>query len=102
MAQWFKAIPSDSLMDGQARSFLLQGKALLMVRVLGQAKAWLDRCSHANKALGESCMEDSRLVCPEHGAAFNAATGAALSLPAVQSLVGYPVKEEGGWLYVEL
>jgi 3-phenylpropionate/trans-cinnamate dioxygenase ferredoxin subunit len=41
-------------------------------------------------------------MCPRHGAIFDVATGAALTLPAIVPLPTYPVRLEGDEIYVEV
>jgi 3-phenylpropionate/trans-cinnamate dioxygenase ferredoxin component len=59
----------------------------------GSLYAIEDRCSHDDGPLceGEWDEETCRVVCPRHGAQFDLATGAALTLPAFEPVATYPV-----------
>lgn len=61
-----------------------------------------DRCSHDDNPLGEGGIEDGQVVCPRHGARFDPATGAARAMPAVAPVRTFPVKVEGGAVFVEV
>ena len=41
------------------------------------------------------------MICPRHGAAFDARSGRALTLPAVRGVRAYAVTVEGDDVYVE-
>jgi len=49
-----------------------------------------------------SRLEGCRIICPRHGAMFDVATGAALTLPAVVPLPTYDVRVEGDDISVEV
>jgi 3-phenylpropionate/trans-cinnamate dioxygenase ferredoxin component len=59
----------------------------------GSLYAIEDRCSHDDGPLceGDWDEETCRVVCPRHGAQFDLATGAALTLPAFEPVATYPV-----------
>lgn len=60
-------------------------------------------CTHQDYALSEGFVEDCRVECPLHGAAFDLRTGEALSLPATRPVGTHRVEVRDGdlWLTVE-
>jgi 3-phenylpropionate/trans-cinnamate dioxygenase ferredoxin subunit len=70
----------------------------------GSLYAIEDRCSHDDGPLceGDWDEETCRVVCPRHGAQFDLATGAALTLPAVVPVDVFPVRVVDGVVRVEL
>ncbi len=60
-----------------------------------------DLCTHDGGTLGEGRLRNGRVVCPRHGAQFDARTGKVLTLPAVKSVRAYEVTVEDGALYVD-
>ena len=46
-------------------------------------------------------LRNGRILCPRHGAAFDAKTGRVLSLPAVKGVQAYPVPRQGDDLFVD-
>ena len=61
-----------------------------------------DRCSHAEASLAEGEVFDTEVECPRHGAAFDLATGAALTLPATQAAAVYEAEIDGGTVYLNI
>ena len=67
----------------------------------GEIYATQDDCTHEETSLSEGDLWDDVVECPLHGAQFNVRTGEVLCLPAVFPLKTYPVKVEGGSVYVQ-
>ena len=88
-------IPSDTgtLVD-------VDGTAVAVFRVEDVVYAIDDRCSHAEASLSEGDVFDGEVECPKHGAAFDIATGAALTLPATQPVQTYTTEVRDGDLYI--
>ena len=51
--------------------------------------------------LGEGRLLRDRVICPRHGAAFDARTGRALTLPAVRGVSAYDVTVDGDDVLVD-
>ena len=73
---------------------------IAMFRVGDEVYAIGDRCSHAEASLSEGFLSDREVECPRHGAVFDITTGKPKSLPATTPVPSYPVKLEGGTVYV--
>lgn len=71
------------------------GHVIALANIDGEFFAIDDTCSHEEASLSEGGLAGDVVVCPRHGARFNARTGRVLSLPAVRSLATYAVKVEG-------
>ena len=89
---------------GSMKRFLVRGVAVLVVHLEGAFYAIADTCTHQEASLGEGFLDKELGVveCPLHGARFDARTGRALSLPAVASARSFPIKLEGGCLFVAI
>jgi 3-phenylpropionate/trans-cinnamate dioxygenase ferredoxin subunit len=77
------------------------GRELAVSNIDGTLYAIDDLCTHDGGTLGEGRLRNGRVICPRHGAAFDARTGKVLSLPAVKSVSAYPVTVEDGAIYVD-
>ncbi len=87
---------------GQVRVLRCAGGVELAVsNIDGAFYAIDDVCTHDGGTLGEGRLRNGRVVCPRHGAQFDARTGKVLSLPAVRSVRSYAVSVEDGALYVD-
>jgi 3-phenylpropionate/trans-cinnamate dioxygenase ferredoxin component len=80
----------------------VDGTALTVFRVEGEYYAIADQCTHARASLSQGLLVGKTVMCPLHGAAFDLATGAALTLPAVQGVKTFPVRVEDGAVQVSL
>lgn len=86
---------------GEVRVVQCGARSLAMSNVDGTLYAIDNRCTHDNGPLGEGRLRNGRILCPRHGAAFDAKTGRVLSLPAVKSVAAYEVTVDGDQVYVD-
>lgn len=77
------------------------GRSLALSNVDGELYAIDNICTHDGGPLGEGTLRRGRIICPRHGAAFDAKTGKVLTLPAVKSVNAYRVTVDGDDVYVE-
>lgn len=69
--------------NGSITPLEIAGQDYVVVRAQnGAMSVFRDECSHLQLPLCEGHVKEERLVCPWHGASFDIATGAALTLPA--------------------
>lgn len=63
-----------------------------------------DVCTHDGGPLSEGPIDaaERTIACPRHGAKFDIATGAALTMPATQPTVAHEVKLDGDRVLVRL
>lgn len=80
---------------GEVRVVQCGTRSLAVSNIDGALYAIDNRCTHDNGPLGEGKLRGDRVICPRHGAAFDARTGRVLTLPAVRSVQSYPVTLEG-------
>lgn len=73
----------------------IDGTAIVIARDDCGIYALADRCSHADVALSEGEVADCTIECWLHGSSFDLRTGAALTLPATESVPTYAVHVEG-------
>lgn len=76
-------------------------RSLALSNVDGELYAIDNICTHDGGPLGEGKLRRGRILCPRHGAAFDAKTGKVLTLPAVKSVNAYRVIVDGDDVYVE-
>src|SRR5450759_438442 len=68
----------------------------------GNIHAIDDTCSHANVSLSEGDVEDGAIECWLHGSRFDLRTGEPTSPPAITPIAVYPVKINGGDVFVSV
>jgi 3-phenylpropionate/trans-cinnamate dioxygenase ferredoxin subunit len=87
--------------DGEVRVVECAERSLALSNVDGELYAIDNICTHDGGPLGEGRLRRGRILCPRHGAAFDAKTGKVLTLPAVKSVNAYRVIVDGDDVYVE-
>ncbi|KAJ2986579.1 hypothetical protein NUW58_g4956 [Xylaria curta] len=102
-----KDLSSLSLQPGEKREVEVEGiegaKVLLVNAGGGQIQALGTKCTHYGAPLINGVLTKSgRLVCPWHGACFNAKTGDVEDAPALDALTAFKVVEKGGAVYVQV
>jgi 3-phenylpropionate/trans-cinnamate dioxygenase ferredoxin subunit len=75
---------------------------MLLCNVDGNIYAIEDVCTHDGGPLDQGQLEDCRIMCPRHGAYFDVATGAALTLPAITPVQTYAVHLEGDDIFIDV
>ncbi len=100
---WQRAIRLDAVPVGTAVAVRLGFDDLLVCRPSAAVvQVVSDLCSHEEAALGGQELADGTVRCPQHGALFDIATGAALRGPAVVGIAVYGSRVADGWVEVEL
>jgi len=92
---------TSEIAPGSTRRIVVEGTDILLCNVGGEIYAVEDICTHDGGPLDQGELEESRLMCPRHGAYFDVKTGTALTLPAIVPLKTYPVRIEGDEIVVE-
>jgi 3-phenylpropionate/trans-cinnamate dioxygenase ferredoxin subunit len=86
---------------GEVRVAHCGDRSLAVANVDGTLYAIDNLCTHDGGTLGEGRLRGDRVLCPRHGASFDARTGRVLALPAVRSVRAYPVTIEGDDVYID-
>jgi len=93
--------PEEELAAGAPRRAVVGGHPVLLVRDEdGTIHAVDDTCTHAEISLADGFVEGRTVECWAHGARFDLATGAPLSLPASEPLGVRRVEVRDGTVYV--
>jgi len=92
-APQFSAVASVEVLTGDGIYPCSVGsRRVLVCRHAGQWYAISAVCTHAGASLESGRLARGRIHCPLHGAAFDLATGAALSPPASRGLATFPIR----------
>jgi apoptosis-inducing factor 3 len=92
----------NDLEDGEMKEVAAGDTKVLLARVGGQYHAVSPACPHYGAPLVEGALCDDRIVCPWHHACFNVRTGDLEEPPALDALVSYDVRVEGGRVLVRV
>lgn len=91
----------DDIPEGEVRVVACGARSLALSNVEGQLYAIDNVCTHDDGPLGEGRLQRGRILCPRHGAAFDARTGKVLTLPAVRDVTAYEVTVQGADVLVD-
>jgi 3-phenylpropionate/trans-cinnamate dioxygenase ferredoxin subunit len=83
------------------RSVSQAGKRLLLVNAEGGYYCIDEMCSHEDYSLWFGCVKGRTIKCSLHGSYFDLASGQPVNEPADCPLRTYPVKLEGGSVWIE-
>ncbi|MWB76869.1 Rieske 2Fe-2S domain-containing protein [Pseudooceanicola sp. 216_PA32_1] len=95
-------MPAGELPEGAVRGIDIGDLQLAAFNVAGAIHVTDNVCTHAYALLSEGFLEDNVIECPLHGGQFDVVTGKALCDPAECDLKVYPVRVEGGQVWVDL
>jgi len=102
MTHWIDVAAEGSLVPNEPLRVEQNGQTIAIFWLDGEIFAIEDICSHDRSPISEGCIEGAEIICPRHGARFCLRTGQALSAPAYEDIESFPVRTEGGRLWLGL
>ena len=93
---------ADEFPEGEKLLLEINDLGIVLVHCLEGFFAVEDVCTHDQAPLGEGEHEGCELICPRHGARFDARNGNATRLPAVQPIRTFPTRIVDGWIEIGL
>jgi naphthalene 1,2-dioxygenase ferredoxin component len=100
--QWIDAAAVDAVPADDVIGVGVGGRDIALYRVAGAIFATDNVCTHGQARLCDGFLDGSEIECPLHQGKFDVRTGKATCEPASDDLRCYPVKIEGGRVYVGL
>jgi len=102
MADWIDACATDDIDAEDVMRFDRGDRTFAIYRSPDGAFFCTDGlCTHEQVHLADGLVMDHEIECPKHNATFDYRSGAALRAPACVALTTYPVKVEGGRVFIE-
>ncbi|MBN1479053.1 non-heme iron oxygenase ferredoxin subunit [candidate division KSB1 bacterium] len=102
MSTFIKVCEYKKLADGSMRTVSTKHGNIVVVREGDNIYALANECTHEEFPLSEGWIEDGCIHCAFHGAKFDLKTGEALSLPAYENIVTYPVRINDGMIEIKV
>jgi 3-phenylpropionate/trans-cinnamate dioxygenase ferredoxin component len=99
---WHEVATTDAVTDDQPLGVKAGGKEIGLFRIDGKVYAIEDVCPHAYALLSSGFVEGDTIECPLHQACFHIPTGKCTNPPADRDLAVYPVRIEGGKIFVQI
>ncbi|PKN87538.1 MAG: biphenyl 2,3-dioxygenase [Chloroflexi bacterium HGW-Chloroflexi-8] len=97
---FYRILPVEELAAGERIFIEIENEPVVIFKVGEQIYAIGDRCTHDDGPLGDGELEDHQITCPRHGAKFDIVSGKALTLPAVEPTIVYPVRIINGQIEI--
>jgi 3-phenylpropionate/trans-cinnamate dioxygenase ferredoxin subunit len=103
MGAWVRACGTNDIEPEDVIRFDHEGRTFVIVRSPEEEYFCMDGiCSHERVHLCDGLVMEGIIECPKHNAHFDYRTGEATRAPACINLKSFPVKVEGGSVYVEI
>jgi len=102
MTTWIDACAADEIDEDDLIAWEHDGRRLAIYNTREGFFATDLMCTHEAESLEDGMVIDCVIECPLHGGRFDICTGKALSAPVSVDLKTYPVKVEGGRVYVAI
>ncbi len=103
VSKWTKACNADDVDQEDVIPVELDGNQYAIYRSLGdQYYATDGLCTHESTPLADGLVMGYVIECPKHNGRFDYRTGEGKGAPICINLATYPVKVEGGVVYVDL
>jgi 3-phenylpropionate/trans-cinnamate dioxygenase ferredoxin subunit len=104
MGEWIDVGPDD-LVEGELRGLEVGERLVLLSRLGAATTAMDDSCNHAGCLLSGGWVNEKKraVVCPCHEYMFELGTGKNVTFPVLcDDQVAFPVRVEGGRIYIQL
>lgn len=99
---WTAMARVTDIEPGEVKGYCVANIPIALYNLGGAFFATHDVCTHAQACLSDGFLEDGRIECPLHQGSFDVRTGKAISGPVDTDLQTYPVRIEGGEIFVDL
>lgn len=101
-ANWIDALAADELPDDDVVGLAVGGHDIAVYTVGTAVYATDNLCTHGNARLCDGFLEGHEIECPLHQGRFDVRDGRPTCEPASEPLRSYPVKIEGGRVFLQI
>ncbi len=102
MSNWIEALAADALPADDVIGVLVQGRDVALYSVGDELYATDNICTHGHARLCDGFLDGHEIECPLHQGKFDVRDGQPRCEPATEPLRSYPVKIEGGRVFVQI
>ena len=102
MTQWIDVAAQADLFEGAGITIQPKGLDVALFSIDGEVFATDNICSHGSARLCDGYVEGYEVECPFHQGRFDVRTGAPTCAPATKPVKSWPVKIEGGRVFLQL
>ncbi len=102
MTHWTDVAAEADLFEGAGIAVAPEGQDIALFSVQGEVFAINNLCTHGHAKLCDGFVDGHQVECPFHQALFNLRDGAVSCGPATEPVKSWPVKIEGGRVWLQL
>jgi len=99
---WIDVAGKDDVPEDDVVGIDINEKSIALYQVEGEIYATDNICTHGNARLCDGFLEGHEIECPLHQGKFDIRNGKAMCAPLSEDIQIYPVKIEGGRVFVEI
>lgn len=99
---WIDAAAQDDVPQDDVIAVSAAGREVALYGVDGEVFATDNICTHGQARLCEGFLDGHEIECPLHQGKFDVRTGAPTCAPVTEAIRSYPVKIEGGRVWLAL
>jgi len=101
-SEWIDAAALDELPQDDVIGVDVAGRGIALYSVNGDVYATDNVCTHGHARLCDGFLDGHEIECPLHQGKFDVRSGHPTCAPATEAVRTYPVKVEGGRVYLAL
>ena len=101
-ANWVDALSTDELPTDDVIGVIVGGRDIALYTVGDAVYATDNTCTHGQARLCEGFLEGHEIECPLHQGRFDVRTGQPTCAPVTEAIRSYPVRIEGGRVFLAL
>jgi naphthalene 1,2-dioxygenase ferredoxin component len=98
---WTEVAKADDVPEEGTFPVTYEGEPVCLYKVGGEIYATHDICTHGHANLSDGFVVEGCLIeCPLHQGTFDIKTGRAVGVPCTEDIRVYPIKIEGGTVFI--
>ena len=99
---WVDALSADNLPTDDVQGLAVAGRDIAIYTVADEVYATDNLCTHGHARLCDGFLDGHEIECPLHQGKFDVRDGKPTCEPVTEALRSYPVKIEGGRVFLQL
>jgi naphthalene 1,2-dioxygenase ferredoxin component len=100
--EWLEAAAVDDVPEDDVIGIIVAGRDMALYNAGGEIFATDNICTHGHARLCEGFLDGHEIECPLHQGKFDVRTGQPTCAPVTEAIRSYPVKIEGGRVFLAI
>lgn len=101
-SNWIDATEEDGVPEDDVIGLQIGGRDIALYKVEGSIFATDNICTHGHARLCDGFLDGHEIECPLHQGKFDVRNGRATCAPVTEDIRSYPVRIEGGRVFVQM